>query len=124
MKLSKDDYINILNFYNLKYSKNKSIKTLKNITEKILIKKLCTCIKKLSKKNHIKSSAIAICNNSIIKKKNLGIYKFTCKKKEFKLKNTSKLNTDKIYKTTNKKIYLNPKNVKKTRKNKTTYSNN
>ena len=52
------------------------------------------------------------------KKKNLAIYKISCKKKkELKLKNNSKPNEVKIYKTVNGKLGLKPKKQpKKTRK--------
>ena len=90
------------------------------MTEKIIANKLCRCIKKVPNDNLPESRAIGICNYSVIKKKNLGIYKFSCKnKKELKLKTNSKSNTDKIYKTVNGKLGLIPKKLhKKTRKKK------
>ena len=118
MKLSKQDYIDILNFYSINFSKNLPIKLLKKMTEKIIAQKLCRCIKKVPNEGFAESRAIGICNNSVVQKKNLGIYKFSCKKKkELKLKNNSNPNEDKIYKTVNGKLGLKPKKQpKKTRK--------
>ena len=118
MKLSKQDYIDILNFYSINFSKDLPIKLLKKMTEKIIAEKLCRCIKKVPNEGFPESRAIGICNNSVIQKKNLGIYKFSCKKKkELKLKNNSNPNEDKIYKTVDGKLGLKPKKQpKKTRK--------
>lgn len=80
MKLTKNDYIDILNYYNLS-SKNMTSDELKSKSEKILATKLCRCIKKVDPDVTDKSRAIAICNNSVLKKKNLKGPKFTCKKK-------------------------------------------
>jgi len=42
------------------------------------------CIKAVQKKSRYKKSrAIAICNNSIFKKRDLKHFRFTCKKKKF-----------------------------------------
>jgi len=118
MKLSKQDYIDILNFYSINFSKDLPIKLLKKMTEKIIAEKLCRCIKKVPNEGLPESRAISICNNSVVQKKNLAIYKFSCKKKkELKLKNNSNPNEDKIYKTVNGKLGLKPKKQpKKTRK--------
>ena len=80
MKLTKTDYIDILNYYNLS-SKNLTNEELKSKSEKILATKLCRCIKKFDPDVSDKPRAIAICNNSVLKKKNLKGPKFTCKKK-------------------------------------------
>lgn len=95
MILTKKDYKNLLNYYNIKTKKKTSYKNLKNIGEKILAKKLCKCIKTVDKINENKS--IPICTYSIFKNKNLNFQKFTCKK--------------------NKKIYGLKKTLKKTLKN-------
>ena len=49
--------------------------------EDILATKLCRCIKKVSPPKKDKKRAIGICRSSVIKKKNLKINKFRCKKK-------------------------------------------
>ena len=62
---------------------------------------LCRCIRKVNNETH-ESRAIGICNKSVIKNKNLGIYKFSCKKRPMlKTKNSDSNNTDKLYKITN-----------------------
>ena len=117
-KLTKKDYIEILNFYIIKENKNnikKSLYTyktplnkLKLETEKIIAEKLCRCIKKVDKRIINEPRAIGICNNSVIKRKKIGIYKFTCKKKpQLNINNKSRKNSDKIYKNTRDHIYLN-----------------
>ena len=56
---------------------------IKEKAEHLLATKLCKCIKKVEKKYSEKYSekrAIAICYNSVIKKKNLKTFRFTCKK--------------------------------------------
>lgn len=118
MKLSKQDYIDILNFYTINFSKDLPIKLLRKMTEKIIAEKLCRCIKKVPNEGFPESRAIGICNYSVVQKKKLGIYKFSCKKKkELKLKNNSRLNEDKIYKTVDGRLGLKPKKQpKKTRK--------
>ena len=90
MKLTNIDYINILKYYNI-YKKNIKKKDIKNIAEKILSDKLCRCIKKTKTKNNNEKLKIAICINSVIKKKNLKIFGFNCKN-GYKLK--SKKNTN------------------------------
>ena len=86
-KLNNNDYKKILKYYNINYTKNK--KTNKKIAEDILANKLCRCIKAVKKNTKNESPAIAICKNSIFKKKNLNFYKFTCKKKPKLLKSKS-----------------------------------
>ena len=113
MKLSRQDYIDILNWYDVKFSKDLPIKFLRKMTEKIVAEKLCRCIKKVPNEGNPESRAIGICNWSVLQKKKLAIYKFSCKKKpELKLKKGSKKSKDKLYKT--EKIRL---SVKRTRKN-------
>ena len=84
MRLLKKDYISILDYYNINYSKNLPINLLRKMVEDKLAKKICSCIKKVKEKynNSEETTSIAICNNSVIKKKNLKIYGFSCKKKK------------------------------------------
>ena len=104
MKLNKQDYLDILNFYNINYSKELPLKLLKKMTEKIVAEKLCSCIKKVPNKNQPESRAIGICNYSVVKRKNLKINGFTCKKKkELKEKKFSK---EKITKTVKNRLNL------------------
>ena len=79
MKLNKNDYIAILDYYNIS-SKNRSVKELQEQSEKILATKLCRCIKKVDPDIKDKPRAVAICNNSVLNKKNLKGPRFTCKR--------------------------------------------
>jgi len=84
MRLLKQDYISILDYYNINYSKNLPINLLRKMVEDKLAKKICSCINKVKEKynDSEETRSIAICNNSVIKKKNLKIYGFSCKKKK------------------------------------------
>jgi|TARA_B110000261_G_scaffold160486_1_gene200207 hypothetical protein len=83
MDLSKDDYAKILEYYKLNpksYQKDK----LQKKAEELLATKLCRCIKNVrkdSKNKFTEQEAIAICRNSVIKKKRLRNFGFTCKKR-------------------------------------------
>jgi hypothetical protein len=92
MKLSKNDYKSILNYYKIKYD-NSTPQQIKNTAETILATKLCRCIKKVDPSLKNESSAIAICTDSILKKKHLKSFRFTCKKKVrfLEMKDKSKL---------------------------------
>lgn len=80
MKLSNKDYISILNYYNVNLN-NMTHLQIKNKAEKILADKLCKCIKTVDPTLKKESKAIAICTDSVLRKKNLKIFRFTCKKK-------------------------------------------
>lgn len=108
MKLTNTDYINILKYYNI-YNKNIKKSKIKKIAEKLLANKLCKCIKNVDINNE--KYSIPICVNNVIKKKNLKIYKFQCKKK------SKLLSKNKIYITKTKKLNLN-RNKNKTKKQK------
>lgn len=96
--LSQSDYKKILNFYNIPLHKNKRIR--KKMAENILAEKLCKCIKKITKQRakklpvykntrkkknisltQLEKDSIGICRNSVISKKGLINFSFTCKKK-------------------------------------------
>lgn len=80
--LSKSDYQSILNFYKIPSNKMTN-KTIKQKAESILASKLCKCIKKVDKTRRRKSEsrAIAICKDTVINRKGLSIFRFTCKNK-------------------------------------------
>jgi len=80
MHLSKNEYKAILDHYNVKYARGMPLKLLRKTAENELAKTLCRCIKKVKVLNPDEERAIAICKNSVVLKKNLGIYKFTCRK--------------------------------------------
>ena len=77
-KLTRLDYINILQFYKKKIPKSDRILTLQ--AEHILAGKLCRCIKKLGPTNE--SRSIGICTNSVINNKGFNRGAFSCKKKQ------------------------------------------
>jgi hypothetical protein len=98
--LNQNDYIKILNYYDIPISSKDSSKTIKNKAETILAEKLCKCIKKVKKSDSAdsgsddndndndddspsesESKAVAICSNSIFEKKGLVRGLFDCKKK-------------------------------------------
>ena len=98
--LNQNDYIKILNYYDIPISSKDSSKTIKNKAETILAEKLCKCIKKVKKSDSAdtrghdndndddddspsesESKAVAICSNSIFEKKGLERGLFDCKKK-------------------------------------------
>lgn len=78
--LKKKDYEKILRFYRKDLPKNKQ--TRKRMAENILARKLCKCIKKVRKpSDKNEGRATAICRQSVINKKDLTSFGFTCKKK-------------------------------------------
>ena len=92
--LNQNDYIKILNYYDIPIYPKDSSKTIKNKAETILAEKLCKCIKKVKKSDIVdtggddndnpsesESKAIAICSNSIFEKKGLVRGLFDCNKK-------------------------------------------
>ena len=117
MKLTRSEYIEILDFYNVKFNKNLPIALLRKTVEKIVATKLCRCIKKVNNETH-ESRAIGICNKSVIKNKNLAIYKFSCKKRPLLKNKNDDTKNNKLYKTYSK-INLNKATKNKTNKRKT-----
>lgn len=123
MKLEKIDYMDILKYYNIAFSEHLPIKLLRKMVDKIIAEKLCRCIKKVPNKDQPESRAIGICNHSVVKKKQLSIYKFTCKKKPKLHLSSDNKDGYKIHKTHNNRLQLNfkkPKTYKKKSKKKTT----
>jgi len=77
-----EDYKTILKFYKIKNIEKLSKKEIKKYAEDILAEKLCSCIKKVTKSNKLpEPSAIAICKDSVVRRKKLKINRFTCKNK-------------------------------------------
>jgi hypothetical protein len=77
-ELTNTDYKKILDFYNKPIPKSNRLLRLQ--AEKLLVSKLCRCIKKVDKENEAR--AIGICTKTIINSKRLIRGKFTCKKKQ------------------------------------------
>ncbi len=75
--LKKQNYIDILNFYNIPIPK--TLISIKKKANNILSKKLCKCLKKLEPK--FKSASIGICSKAIITRKGFSRGNFTCKRK-------------------------------------------
>jgi len=80
--LKAKDYHSILTFYKVPLE-GKTRKTRRNLAEQLLATKLCRCIKKVARKSKTRKGnrAIAICRESVIKRKGYRIKKFTCKKR-------------------------------------------
>ena len=110
MKLTNKDYKNILKFYKVDISALSS-KDIKAKAEHYLAVKLCKCIKNIKASGtgasgtgasetgaNKEKRAIALCYNSVLKKKNLKVFKFTCKKKVTLLpkKGTRKIFVEKL----------------------------
>ena len=103
MKLTNKDYKTILTFYKVDLSALSS-KEIKTKAEHYLAMKLCKCIKKIKGSGASgtgasdEKRAIAICYNSVLKKKNLKVFKFSCKKKVTLLpkKGTRKIFVEKL----------------------------
>jgi len=106
LKLTLSDYKNVLKFYKIDTSAL-STKAIKTKAEHYLAMKLCKCIKNITAKNAHNSThtvakdekrAIALCYNSVLRKKNLKVFKFQCKKsvKLFPKKGTRKIFVEKL----------------------------
>jgi hypothetical protein len=110
-KLSNDDYVAILKYYDVPLEKKISNTKIKTMAEDILATKLCKCIKKVQKKqrNLKEPRAIALCKTSVLHRKGIESGRFTCKKKATFIPN--KGSREKLTRRNNKS----PKN--KTRKN-------
>jgi len=77
--LTKRDHITILKYYSIPYN-NLTNFEMEHAAEDILATKLCRCIKKVEKNTNNKKKAIAVCTNSIFKRRNLKVYKYKCDK--------------------------------------------
>ena len=110
-KLSEKDHELIIQHYGKVLPKTKRAK--KSKAERLVAQKLCSCIKKITKKSRKKSTrsrAIGICSYAVVKNRGMKHHGFTCSKRS-KIKKLSK--TRKIvYKRPYK-----PRKKKKTKKN-------
>ena len=80
MKITKKDYMKVLKYYKIDMKSNAPYKVVQDAAESILADKLCRCIKKINPTEKNESKNIALCTNSVIKKKGLRPSRFTCKK--------------------------------------------
>ena len=91
--LKKNDYIKILDYYDIPIDLSDTSKKIKIKAEQILAEKLCKCIKKVKNSNADsnadsntdskdanESRAVAICNDTIFRRKGIRHSNFTCKK--------------------------------------------
>ena len=86
-KITKGDYSKILDYYGLAVPKN--AEDVKAAAEKILAKKLCSCIKKVGPANEPR--AIGVCTKAVINRKGLSRGKFKCKNgRSVELKKTAR----------------------------------
>ena len=98
MKLILEDYKNILKFYKMDLTHMKQ-REIKEKAEHLLATKLCKCIKSIKNRSAVtEKRAIAICYNSVIKKKGIKTFRFKCKKgaKLLSQKGTRKLKVIKL----------------------------
>lgn len=79
MDLTNKDYKKIIEYYKLNKPKNKSFK---EVAEDTLAGKLCRCIKKVKNDKINEKTAIALCRDTIFKKRNIDFYNFKCKEKQ------------------------------------------
>ena len=83
MKLTKKDYLAILEFYNIVVPEKMKLREIKNRAENILASKLCKCIKKIQNpEEKDEGRAISICKKSVLNNKGVKAFNFTCKKKQ------------------------------------------
>lgn len=75
-KITKSDYSKILDYYGLDLPKN--IAEIKTSAEKILAKKLCSCIKKVGPSINSEPRAIGVCTKTVLNRKGLTRGKFKC----------------------------------------------
>lgn len=98
-KITKADYSKILDYYEL--SVPKKTEDIKTTAEKILAKKLCSCIKKVDPNMNAEPRAIGVCTKAVINRKGLTRGKFKCKNgRSIELKKTARKMT--VPKTKNK----------------------
>lgn len=90
MKITKKDYMKILKYYKVDMGEKSSFKSVQDAAEDILATKLCRCIKKINPTEKNESKNIALCTNSILKKKGIKPSRFTCKKKSTFTKHLNK----------------------------------
>jgi hypothetical protein len=105
-KITNSDYSKILAYYGLEVPKKGE--QLKDAAEKILSKKLCSCIKKVGPTIKEEAKAIGVCTKTVLNRKGLSRGKFKCKNGR----------TLELKKTVRKLSVPKTKNKSKTRKHK------
>ena len=90
MSLSEKDHELIIQHYGKVIPRTKKAK--KSKAERLVAQKLCSCIKKITKKSRkkpLRARAIGICSYSVVKNRGMKHHGFTCSKKS-KIKRLSK----------------------------------
>jgi len=79
-KLTHQDYMKVLEYYDV--SMPKSHASVKKKAEDILADKLCRCIKKVKRSQNTSNERVpvGVCRTSVIHRKKLDIYQFSCDK--------------------------------------------
>ncbi len=110
-KLTKNEYIEILKYYQKDIPTNLTVKELKDMAENLVAKKLCKCIKEINKDKHKdgENRSIAICKNAILLKKGITDSGFRCKVKKPYIT---------LKKSSNRKKLIKKNNTKKSSNNK------
>ena len=111
-KLTKNEYLQILQYYKKDIGKDSSIKEIKEKAESLVAKKLCECIKIVNKEKHKdgEKRSIAICKNSILLNKGISDSGFRCKDGRPRI--TLKKYSNPIFKSWKKSTRKNIKNIK------------
>ena len=110
-ELNKNDYLTIIKYYNIPIPiKNNGYinhEKVEKLAEDILANKLCKCINYVSNEttNKDENRGIAICKNSILKRRKIKAGSFSCKKRA-KFHKTRK-NKKKLMKTSKKISFKN-----------------
>jgi hypothetical protein len=86
-ELNASDYKKLLNYYGIT-DHVKSERLLKKMANKIVITKLCGCIKKLEPK--YKARSVGICTKTVLNNRGYTRGKFSCKKRNITLKRYKK----------------------------------
>ena len=87
-ELNASDYKKLLDYYGIT-NRPKSERALKQAVNKIVIAKLCGCIKKLEPK--YKARSVGICTKTVLNNRGYTRGKFSCKKRNITLKRKLKL---------------------------------
>ncbi len=111
MRLTKADYVAILNYYNIPTA-GLTQPALKAQAEEMLAEKMCRCIKKLDRARRKKQQQqrrvtrstrqikpVAICRDSVFHKKRLKVYSFQCQPPQGLHAPKNSRRTLKVYKT-------------------------
>ena len=117
MSLSEKDHELIIQHYRKVIPRTKKGK--KSKAERLVAQKLCSCIKKITKKSRkkpLRARAIGICSYSVVKNRGMKHHGFTCSKKSKikRLSKTRKIEYKRAYKSRRRRRKKTAKNRKRT----------